>query len=97
MTFLEFIEAIVRVAENLEIPNILFDEDTFIGMELDEAQKDTYSKRELHEKLEAFILYLVKVHLKASEYRKHCMMVKDYKEEEDIWANDIEVGNMRLQ
>ena len=26
MTFLEFIEAIVRVAENLAIPNLIFDE-----------------------------------------------------------------------
>ena len=34
MTFVEFIEAIVRVAEKLEIPNLIEDEEVFIGMEM---------------------------------------------------------------
>ena len=38
MVFIEFLEAIVRVAENLAIPNIVFDEGTFIGMELEPEQ-----------------------------------------------------------
>ena len=97
MTFIEFLEALVRVAENLAIPNLIFDEGAFLGMELEPEQKEEYGKRPLHEKLEAFILYLVKVHLKPTEYRKHRTMLTDYKEEEDIWANDIEVGPMRLQ
>ena len=35
MSFIEFIEAIVRVAEKLEIPNLMTDEGSYIGMELE--------------------------------------------------------------
>jgi len=34
MTFVEFTEAVVRVAEKLEIPNLIEDEEVAIGMEM---------------------------------------------------------------
>lgn len=46
----------------------------------------------------SLILYLVKTHLTGKEYKKHCAMLGDYKEEaEEIYANDIELGSMKLQ
>ena len=95
MNFIEFIEAMVRVAQNLEIPHLLYDEDSFVGMELEVEQREVYEQRELHQKVESLILYLVRVHLPRNEFRKYCAILKAYKEEEDIWANDIESGNLR--
>ena len=98
MTFVEFIEAIVRVAEKLEIPNLIEDEEVFIGMEMTDEQRDEWGSRELPEKVTSLILYLVKTHLTSKEYKKHCAMLGDYKEEaEEIYANDIELGSMKLQ
>ena len=48
MTFIEFLEAFVRVAEKLEIPNLEDDPETFIGMELGTLQKSAYAERPLH-------------------------------------------------
>ena len=43
MNFIEFLEAFVRVAEKLEIPNLEDDPETYIGMELSSEQKSTYA------------------------------------------------------
>ena len=46
----------------------------------------------------SLILYLVKTHLSGKEYKKHCAILGEYKEEaEEVFANDIELGNMKLQ
>ena len=36
MSFIEFIEAVVRVAEKVEIPNLMIDQGSVVGMEIDE-------------------------------------------------------------
>jgi len=59
---------------------------------------DEWGARELPAKVTSLILYLVKTHLITKDYKKHCAMLKDYKEEaEEVYANDIELGSMKLQ
>ena len=96
MQFIEFIEAVVRVAENLEIPHLVDDPDTQAGMEIEPEKAAEYAQRELHVKVESLILYLAKAHLKGAEGRKYVAAIREYREEEDIWANDIETGPMRV-
>ena len=95
MNFIEWLEAIVRVAQNLEIPHLVDDEDSAIGMELEVEQREEFEARPLHVKVESLCLYLVKVHTQRNDFRKYCAIIKAYREEEDIWANDIETGNLR--
>ena len=97
MTFIEFLEAFVRVAERLEIPNLEDDPETFIGMELTSEQKETFGRRPLHQKVDSLILYMAKAYMKRADYLVHCRTRKEYREEEDIWANDIDTGPLRLQ
>ena len=73
------------------------DEDSFVGQVLTSDQIFLYGERELDEKVTSFILYLVKTHLSKAAYNKHVATLKDYYEEEDIWANDIDVGQLKLQ
>ena len=72
MTFVEFLEAFVRVAEKLEIPNLEDDPETFIGMELTTEQKETYAERPLNQKVDSLILYVGKTYLKKADYNAHC-------------------------
>ena len=92
MTFVEFIEALVRVAERLEIPNLIDDE---ITDEIEEAQRMVFAKRDLPKKVESLMLFLIKAY-KPKEYKKHVQMVQECKEKM-VWANDIETGPMKLQ
>ena len=97
MTFIEFIEAVVRVAEKVEIPNLMTDQGSLVGMEIDEKQKEVYAKRPLASKVESFVLYLAKVNLKPPDYGRLCQRIRDFREDDRIRANDIEIGNMRMQ
>ena len=97
MTFVEFLEALVRVAERLEIPNLMRDEGSFIGKELSPEEAEEYAERPLHQKVESLILFLAKQNLKAAEYQRHCLTLKEYQAEKDIWANDIDTGPLVLQ
>ena len=91
MTFVEFIEALVRVAERLEIPNLIDDE---ITEEIEESQRIIFAKRDLPKKVESLMLFLIKTY-KPKEYKKHIQMVQECKEKM-VWANDIETGPMKL-
>ena len=48
MTFVEFLEAIVRVAERLEIPNLMTDEGCNVGTDINPEKAVEYSQRPLH-------------------------------------------------
>ena len=72
MAFVEFLEAFVRVAEKLEIPNLEDDPDTFIGMDMTTDQKETFAARPLNEKVDSLILYVGKTYLKKADYNAHC-------------------------
>ena len=60
MFFVEFLEAIVRVAEKAEIPHCRLDEFTWGSDEIDPEMRETYSKRDLVTKLEAAIMFLIR-------------------------------------
>ena len=63
MIFVEFVEALIRVADKLEIPHVL---DDGLDPRLDEisaANKTRFGSRSLPEKVEAFVLLLMKTHL----------------------------------
>lgn len=63
MTFVEFLEAIVRVAEKTEIPHCLIDEFNWGVDEIDPDMRDSYAKRDLVTKLEALLFFLMKGNL----------------------------------
>ena len=58
MIFVEFVEAIVRVAEKCEIPHCVLDEFTWGDDEIDPEMRETYASRDLITKLEAFLLFM---------------------------------------
>ena len=95
MTFVEFIEALVRVAERLEIPNLIDDEMATTLDEVEEGQREVYAKRDLSKKVESLMFFLIKTYL-PKEYKKHVASVQECKDKM-VWANDIETGPMRMQ
>ena len=95
MTFVEFLEALVRVAERLEIPNLVDDEGTNIVDDYEQEIRDTYAKRDLPKKVESLILFLIKKY-RPRDYNKHVKTMNNLKEDM-VWANDIETGPMKLQ
>ena len=70
MTFVEFLEALVRVAERLEIPSLVDDEGVTVNDDIDQETRDIYAKRDLPKKVESLILFLIKVH-RPRDYNKH--------------------------
>ena len=63
MILVEFIEALIRVADKLEIPHVI---DDGLDPRLDEisaAHKAKFGARSLPEKVESFVLLLMKTHL----------------------------------
>lgn len=63
MIFVEFVEAVIRVADKLEIPHVI---DDGLDPRLDEipaSSKANYAARSTPEKVEAFVLLLMKTHL----------------------------------
>ena len=95
MTFVEFIEALVRVAERLEIPNLIDDEMATTQEEIEEGQREVYAKRDLPKKLESLMFFLIKTY-KPKDYKKHVQNVQECKDKM-VWANDIETGSMKMQ
>ena len=95
MIFVEFVEAIVRVAEKCEIPHCVLDEFTWGDDEIDPEMRETYASRDLITKLEAFLLFMVKGNLPNSHYAK---MIKSWEDLQDagIYANDLETGNFNV-
>ena len=54
--FVEFLEAVVRVADKTEIPHCVIDEFTWGVDEIAPEMRETYGNRETVTKLEAFIM-----------------------------------------
>ena len=73
MTFIEFIEAVVRVAQNLEIQHLIDDEEMIRenAMEITRDMKNAFAQRPLHMKLESLILIMAKRHLGLNGYNRH--------------------------
>ena len=98
MTFCEFMEAIVRVAENVAIPHLIDDYYT-LGDILDgtvtEDDRAIYAKRSLPEKVEALIYLICAVHL-PKNLKAHQATIEKYKKA-NVYANDIDTGNIRFQ
>ena len=58
MSFIEFLEAIVRVADKIDIPHCVIDEFKWGVDEIIPDMRETYAKRETVCKLESLILFL---------------------------------------
>ena len=63
MVFVEFLEAIVRVADKTEIPHCVIDEFTWGVDEMVPEMGATYAKRDTVTKLEAMIMFLIRGNL----------------------------------
>ena len=94
MTFTEFLEALVRVAERLEIPNLVDDEGTSPNDDIEQETRDIYARRDLPKKVESLLLFLIKVN-RPRDYNKHVKQMAGLKEDM-VWANDIDTGPMKL-
>lgn len=97
MTFAEFMEAIVRVADQTMIPNLQDDSYTF-GDVLDgtvtEQDKQIYNKRPLPQKIEALLYLLCQFHF-PKLYKTHVSTVEKFKKL-GVHANDIDTGNIKF-
>ena len=97
MTFCEFMEGFVRVAENVSIPHLVDDIYT-LGEILDgtvtEEDRAVYAKRTLKEKVEALIFLVCAVHL-PKNLKMHQAAIEKYKKA-NVYANDIDTGNIRF-
>jgi hypothetical protein len=60
MTFVEFLEAVVRVAQKLEVPNLINDGFEPAEDEIEEEKRNEYANRPLEVKLESLILLLIR-------------------------------------
>ena len=66
MSFCEFMEGIVRVAENIAIPHLVEDQYTLTDIldgSIAEEDKSVFAKRSLPQKLESLIYLMCAVHL----------------------------------
>lgn len=97
MTFSEFMEALVRVAENLQIPHLKNDPYAYsqiVNSEIPESDKQVYASRPLHEKIECLVYILCHCHFPSKLEKMH-KIVSKYKRE-NTYANDIEVGVIKF-
>ena len=95
MTFVEFLDAVVRVAEKVEIPHCVSDEFEWGEMEIEPEARDRYAKRDLITKLESLIMFMIKGSLPATSYAKYLKTLAEYADA-GLWANDLDVGNVNL-
>lgn len=96
MTFVEFLECIVRVAEKLEIPHILKDEVPLpFTAEITSEDRERYSKKPLLEKLEAFIIVLMKCYLTPKQVKEAFDTWSQY-DKAKVQANDISVTHIKF-
>ena len=59
MLFIEFLEAVVRVADKAEIPHCVHDEFTWGVDEIAPDLRIYYAQRDISTKLEAFMMFLI--------------------------------------
>lgn len=95
MVFVEFLEAVVRVAEKTDIPHCVIDEFTWGVDDIAPEMRDSYSKQDLVHKLEALIMFLIRGNLPYSFYTKYLGCLKENKGA-GLYANDLEPGMMNL-
>lgn len=96
MTFLEFLEAVGRVAEQMAIPHPEEDAQPIDDDDITDEQRDVYRAKPLHTKIEILIYQIAKNCLTGAQFRQHQNIVKQYKKAK-IHPNNIDVGNLKLQ
>ena len=95
MIFVEFLEAVVRVANKAEIPHCIIDEFTWGVDEVAPEMRESYASRDIVIKLEAFILFLIAGNLSLSAYTKYVNNLEEYRSL-GLYANDLDIGNLNL-
>lgn len=97
MTFAEFAEAIVRVADQTNIPNLVEDSytiDQIMDGSILESDRAIYQKRNLQMKIES-VIYLLCIQQCPKLYAAHKNTVEKYKKI-GVYANDIDTGNIKF-
>ena len=94
MNFVEFLDAIVRVAENMQLPHIIDDADILETEILPDGK--SWGSRALPYKLESLILILCKTNLGAKTFEKYIKEWQEYKDS-GLYANNIDAGQLKLQ
>lgn len=95
MVFVEFLEAIVRVAENCEIPHCITDEFTWGVDEIDPQMRETYAQRDLVTKLESCIMFVIAGNLSHAAFKRHLKVQAEFIGA-GLWANDLDIGSFDL-
>jgi len=95
MTFNEFVEAIGRVAAQLEVPHPLED-DVSDDVELTAEQRDMYNKKPLQEKIEILLINVARNVLSKGQFKQHLEILKQFKKAK-VHPNHIETASLRLQ
>ena len=99
MSFCEFVEAIVRVAEKLEISNLtvdlMYDLSDIRENSLLPEDRAVYAARSLPEKIEAMLVLIAAVHVGPKGIKAHEKAVEKYKVA-GVYANDIETGIIKF-
>jgi len=95
MVFVEFLEAVVRVADKTEIPHCIIDEFTWGVDEIMPDMREMYATRDTVTKLEAFIMFLIRGTLPYLSYTKYLASMEEYKGS-GLYANDLDTGVLNL-
>ena len=94
MNFVEFLDALVRVAENMQLPHII-DDAKLLETEIEPETKKSWGTRILPYKLECLNLILCKANLPPKMFEKYLKELQEYKDE-GLYANDIDAGLLKL-
>ena len=95
MIFVEFLEAVVRVADKTEIPHCILDEFVWGVDEIEPEMRVTYANRDIVTKLESLIMFMIRGNLTLSAYNKYVKSLEEYKGM-GLFANDLDTGNLNL-
>lgn len=96
MTFVEFVEAIGRIAQQLEIPHPIDDEKFNFPDDITPEDRAKWHKKPLHAKIEALLLMIAMNVLGDGAYDKHVDVMQKYKKNV-THANMIATGSLKLQ
>ena len=100
MSFAEYVEAFVRVAEQTAIPNLVMDKDSYtveavLDGTISQEDQVKFGKRPLIVKIESLIYLLCQIHFPKS----YGSLIKtvDKMKKNSVKANDIDPGNIKFQ